>query len=81
MAYNSVAVLGRDDVGLIAESDGFRYYLTECCFASAKGSMGGIVCRACYYEVDPALGGIPPERAIPEPFGDGVPYDMFVAVS
>lgn len=40
-------------------ADETRWYVTECCLASAKGSMGGVVCRACYAEVDPGLGGVP----------------------
>lgn len=42
---------------------GWDFYITDCCDASAKGSVAGdypaVVCRACYTEVDPALGGIP----------------------
>lgn len=63
-------IIGRDDVGTIAESDGFRYYLTDCCRASAKGSVNsptGVCCRACYAAIDPDLGGVPPqpERTTP----------------
>jgi hypothetical protein len=57
-----VTVVGEDGVGLIAESDGFRYYLTPCCLASAKGSVNsstGVACRRCYAEVDAELGGVP----------------------
>lgn len=32
--------------------------LTLCCQASAKGSEGGTVCRACYTDIDPMFGGI-----------------------
>jgi hypothetical protein len=56
-----VVIVGDDGTGLIAESEGFRYYLTDCCLASAKGSMGAVVCRCCYREIDDALGGIPPQ--------------------
>lgn len=56
---SDVIVLGRDEVGVVAESDGFRYYLTPCCGASAKGLEDYIGCRACYVEVDPSLGGVP----------------------
>jgi len=46
---------------VVVEAYGLRYGLTPCCGASAKGSMVGdepaIVCRACYAEVDPLLGG------------------------
>lgn len=72
-----VLVLGRDEVGLVAESEGWWYYITECCGASAKGS-DGIVCRACYYLIDERLGGCP-EGDLIEVFGDGIPHARFVA--
>lgn len=73
-------VLGRDDVGIIAEGDGMRYYLTECCLASAKGMADCVGCRGCYTEIDPALGGLPPQSGpVPEPFGDGLPYETYKA--
>jgi len=34
-----------------------QWGLTNCCGASAKGSMGAIVCRNCCEEIDPMLGG------------------------
>lgn len=34
----------------------FAYPLTECCGASAKGGEFGIVCRACYADIDPMYG-------------------------
>jgi hypothetical protein len=56
--YNRV--VERDDQGLrFVVLDGFAFYITDCCDASAKGSMGEVVCRACYREIDPALGGLP----------------------
>lgn len=86
-------VLGRDDVGLVAESDGMRYYLTDCCLASAKGCDGYVGCRACYQEIDPELGGIPDKvwgrkddggfgfvpvpLALTEVFGDGIPHSVY----
>lgn len=45
-------------------TDEGMFYITHCCDASAKGSMGVTVCRVCYEEIDPMLGGIP------EPLGD-----------
>ncbi len=60
---SDVTIVGDDGVGLVAESasmPGFRYYLTDCCLASAKGSMGAVVCRCCHQEIDDALGGVPP---------------------
>jgi hypothetical protein len=60
----TVIVLGRDEVGTVAESEGMRYYLTECCGASAKGLEGYIGCRSCYAEIDPALGGLPDQEAV-----------------
>lgn len=63
---SNVFVLGRDKVGIVAEDrdpgykDGpFRYYLTECCGASAKGLEDYVGCRSCYTEIDPAIGGTP----------------------
>lgn len=59
-----VMIVGEDAVGLIAESEGLRYYLTACCLASAKGTANaesGVCCRACYAELDPAMGGVPGE--------------------
>ena len=41
---------------VVGESYGMFYPLTECCGASAKGSMGAVVCRACYAEIDPLMG-------------------------
>lgn len=98
----TVFVLGRDAVGTVAEDrdpgykDGkpFRYYLTDCCGASAKGcgpytedDEGYVGCRACYTEIDPALGGCPglgPDwEPVPldllEVYGDGIPYDEWRA--
>ena len=42
---------------VVVEAYGMRYGLTPCCGASAKGGEYGIVCRACYGEIDPLLGG------------------------
>lgn len=63
---STIFVLGRDSVGTVAEdrsmTPAFRYYLTECCGASAKGSGNsptGACCRACYTPIDSALGGTP----------------------
>lgn len=87
MPSDTVIVLGRDATGyLVAEntetmSDGrvwsMRYYLTDCCLASAKGCDGYIGCRACYQEIDDLLGGEP--MALTETFGDGLPYDTYKA--
>lgn len=89
-AGGGVTIVGDDGIGLIAESTdhpGFRYYLTDCCLASAKGSMVGdepaVVCRACYHVVDDALGGIPADRPVVDPplpscpvcLDDGQPCD------
>lgn len=43
----------------VRQSDGLVYLLTTCCQASGKGSLNsdtGVVCRACYAEVDMAYG-------------------------
>jgi hypothetical protein len=77
-------VLGRDDVGLVAECDGIRYYLTECCGASAKGIEGGVGCRSCYRYIDDALGGAAmapdfPHGPLVEVFGDGITHAEYMA--
>jgi hypothetical protein len=62
----SATIVGRDHVGRVAEHDGIRFYVTECCGASAKGSANsptGVCCRACHFPVDAALGGIPVQAA------------------
>lgn len=65
---SDVFVLGRDAVGTVAEDRSsdppFRYYLTECCGASAKGLEDYVGCRACYGEIDPALGGCPDSKTV-----------------
>lgn len=78
---STVFVLGRDDVGVVAEdrdpgykSGPFRYYLTDCCGASAKGMEWGIGCRSCYGEIDPALGGLPDTEHRLKPGGDLTKY-------
>lgn len=67
----TVFVLGRDAIGVVAEdrdpgySGGpLRYYLTECCGASAKGMEDYTGCRSCYAEIDPALGGVPDSKTV-----------------
>lgn len=48
--------------------------LTTCCGASGKGSAGsrtGVVCRACYRDVEPAYG----DCAVLGEEGDAVPLD------
>lgn len=63
MIDTKVYVLGRDGIGWVADSEGMRYYLTDCCGASAKGSVASgepaVVCRCCYVEVPDELGGLP----------------------
>lgn len=45
------------DLELTVVNNGNVYYpLTDCCGASATGSMGATCCRACYEEVDTILG-------------------------
>lgn len=75
-----VLVLGRDGTGVVAESHGMRYYLTDCCGASAKGSGDGIVCRGCYEYIDPWLGGLPDEP-LSEVYGDGIGWDEWRALT
>lgn len=77
-----VVVIGRDQVGVIAQSMGMRYYLTECCGASAKGGAEGTICRACYRPIDEALGGVPAQTGpVPIVFGDGLRYDAWKAAA
>lgn len=44
-------------VPLMAEMPDYLVPLTWCCYASGKGSGGGIVCRACYRAVSFKYGG------------------------
>lgn len=76
---DEVIVIGRNEIGAVAESMGMRYYLTPCCGASAKGSESGIVCRACYYLIDEALGGLPEWDPLTEVYGDGLTYEDWKA--
>lgn len=56
---SGVTVYGRVAEGyLLAEAHGMRYFLTDCCGASAKGLEDCIGCRGCYHEVDPSLGDV-----------------------
>ncbi|MGV9679212.1 hypothetical protein ACWDSJ_28355 [Nocardia sp. NPDC003482] len=58
-----IFIVGRDDTGQIAcTADGIAFYVTDCCGVSATGCDGYVGCRACYQEVNPALGGIPGEE-------------------
>ena len=67
------AELGREvTTGLLVATDpkdGSAWYVTECCQASAKGSTAdgrpAVVCRSCYREVDPRLGGIVEGPVVP----------------
>lgn len=88
-------VLGRDEIGVVAESDGLKFYLTECCGASAKGLENYVGCRSCYQEIDPILGSVPDKELVHEGgkisfvpregwhlievYGDGLPYDVWKA--
>lgn len=95
---STIFVLGRDSVGTVAEdrsmTPAFRYYLTECCGASAKGMADYVGCRSCYEPIDEALGDVPDRDmrltatgleivevplALVEVFGDGLPYDVWKA--
>lgn len=76
---NQTLVLGRNDIGIVAEDGGMQFYLTDCCVASAKGSIDGVVCRKCYGLIDPMLGGLPKEDGpLTEVYGDGIPHDEFL---
>lgn len=56
--------------GALRLSDGMIWLMTPCCGASAKGMEWGIGCRACYNEVDDALGMAWGEGAFPLEFSD-----------
>lgn len=72
-----VLVIGRDAVGVIAECEGFRYYVTDCCGASATGTDYGIACRKCRHVVSEMLGGVPEQ--LTKVFGDGIPWETWAA--
>lgn len=80
-----VLVLGRDAVGIVAENGFMRFYLTDCCGASAKGMEHGVGCRACHRGIDPWLGdaGANGENLCGGPlievFGDGLDYNDWMA--
>jgi hypothetical protein len=74
-----VIVLGRTVIGTVAECDGFRYYLTDCCGASAKGMENYVGCRGCYRPIDDGIGGLPEWDDFIETYGDGLPYDQWKA--
>lgn len=73
------AGIARDFVGLDEDGDWvckedfpdgstMLYALTPCCHASGKGSVNcetGVVCRACYDEVDPKYGDLVNLVAVP----------------
>ena len=49
-----VSIIGKTPTGQqVAEADGYRYLLTQCCSSSGKGSDSptGVVCRSCYEPV------------------------------
>jgi len=91
---DTVIVLGRDKVGVVAESYGMRYYLTDCCGASATGTADYVGCRACYQPIDDRLGDVPDSDmryvdgewtfvskplALIDVYGDGITYDAWNA--
>lgn len=41
------------------------YPLTPCCGASGKGGGNGVICRACYHDVDPMFGDCAPLYDVP----------------
>ncbi|WP_216907663.1 hypothetical protein [Nocardia noduli] len=62
-------ILGLDAEGcvVIRFCTVYKMVLTPCCHASGKGSaysVTGVVCRACYRDVDDKHGGIDSEIAI-----------------
>lgn len=75
-------VIEASSLAIVAESDGMRYYLTECCGASAKGSSNsstGVCCRGCYKGIPAYYGGLPPQSgSVTYALGDGVWHQAFV---
>lgn len=68
----------------VVSGDGDPMYVTPCCNASAKGGECGTVCRACYREIDPSLGGIVeplPEDDRPEWRASRDRYNEWVAAN
>ena len=57
--FRGVSPGGYNVVAAFEKADGSEYLvgLTKCCNSTAKGSEDGIVCRRCYSECDPMLGG------------------------
>ena len=79
---DKVTIIGRDKVGIVASYEGeFRYYLTECCHASAKGGERGIICRACYRDIPIELGGCPPDGDLPIMYGSGITPGELIVVT
>jgi len=60
--------------GLIAVNTeiGLAYPLTVCCNASGKGGGLGVICRACYEDVDWSFGSGWAIDALPESVRDAV---------
>lgn len=56
--YGRAVLLDRYGLEYVRGDDGEAWYITPCCDASAKGWETGTVCRACFRDIDPALGGI-----------------------
>jgi hypothetical protein len=80
--FPETIVLGRDEVGLVAQDGRMRYYLTECCLASAKGCDGYVGCRGCYQPISDSLGGASLAPAWPSGpllviYGDGLTLAEF----
>lgn len=80
-----VTVLGRDSIGTVAENGYMRFYLTDCCGASAKGCQDCVACRACYRDIGFEMGdaSAPGVDLIGGPltdvYGDGLPYNEWKA--
>lgn len=54
-----VSIIGKTPTGQqVAEGDGLRYLLTDCCGASGTGgdSPTGVLCRGCYEPVGVEFG-------------------------
>jgi len=53
--------------GSIFEHNGYQFFVTPCCEATATGTDYGVVCRNCYKEVSWAYADVwPAEDGVPD---------------
>jgi hypothetical protein len=58
---------GRESGFLIAEEEGYRWYVTDCCECAVSISIddGETYCKGCYAAVDPFLGDVVRDSDLP----------------